>query len=91
MRTRKIETPHIPQVTSKVDGWRKKISAIAKQIRKEYDDYSTSADRSTAVMYREYLISAALFLDRADDMLAEHIDVIERHEAWEEAKARGKR
>ena len=74
------------QLTLKVQGWRKKISAIAKQIRKEYDDYSTSADRSAAVMYREYLISAALFLDRADEMLAEHIDVIERHEALEKAQ-----
>lgn len=33
-------------------------------------------------------ITAALFLDRADDMLSEHAEVILRNEAWEEAKKR---
>ena len=74
---------HKSPLTLKVQGWRKKISAMATEIRKEYDDYFTSADRSAAVMYREYLITAVLFLNRADDMLSEHAEVILRNEALE--------
>ena len=85
MRHRDNNIPKSP-LTLKVQGWRKKIFAIAKAIRKEYDVYSTSADKSAAVMYREYLVTAALFLDRADDMLSEHAEVILRNGAWEEAK-----
>ena len=71
-----------------VQGWRKRLAAIDKEIQQEYVGYSSQDDRSSAVMYREYLVTAANFLQRADEMLAEHLEVIERNEAWEEAQRR---
>ena len=71
-----------------VQGWQRQISSLVKKMRQEYYDLHVPADAATAVMYAEYLATAANFLDRANEMLAEHIEVIERNQAWEEAQKR---
>lgn len=88
MRTRKIETPHIPQVTSKVDGWRKRLKAIGKEIQAEYDAISGNppAETSSTVLFAEDLTTARQFLERAEERLTEYVEMRIRHAVWEEAQ-----
>lgn len=88
MRRRKLEKPQVPLSLEKTIKWQKYLKALANKIRKEYENFSAPTETSIAVMYAEYLIAAALFLERANDMLAEHQEVILRHEAWEDAQKR---
>lgn len=87
MRHRENNIPPNPH-TALVRGWQRRLQTIGGEILKEYQDLHVPADAATGVMYAEYLATAANFLQRADEMLAEHIEVIERNEAWEEAQRR---
>ena len=90
MRTRKIEIPHIPQVTAKVNGWRRRLKAIGKEIQAEYDEISGNppAETSSAVLFAEDLTTARQFLERAEERLTEYVEMRMRHAVWEEAQKR---
>ena len=90
MRTRKIETPHIPQVTSKVDGWRRRLKAISKEIQAEHDAISGNppAETSSTVLFAEDLTTARQFLERAEERLTEYVEMRMRHAVWEDAQKR---
>ena len=87
MRHRDNNIPQNPH-TALVRGWQRRLHTIGGEILKEYQELHVSADTASRVMYAEYLVTTANFLQMADEMLSEHIEVIERNEAWDEAQKR---